>query len=70
MLNKNMIKIRDYLRKNKDTLPITIKEDLSEFSDEKLNKNNKTNENKYYDKNTDKYTEDTTSNLYYEDNKN
>ena len=65
-----MIKIRDYLRKNKDTLPITIKEDLSEFSDEKLNKNNKTNENKYYDKNTDKYTEDTTSNLYYEDNKN
>ena len=70
MLNKNMIKIRDYLRKNKDNLPITIKEDLSEFSDEKLNKNNKTNENKYYDKNTDKYTEDTTSNLYYEDNKN
>ena len=65
-----MIKIRDYLRKNKDNLPITIKEDLSEFSDEKLNKNNKTNENKYYDKNTDKYTEDTTSNLYYEDNKN
>ena len=60
----------DYLRKNKDNLPITIKEDLSEFSDEKLNKNNKTNENKYYDKNTDKYTEDTTYNLYYEDNKN
>ena len=79
---KDQEKIRDYLRKNKDNLPITIKEDLSEFSDEKLNKNNKKNENQYYDKNndkntdkytdknTDKYTEETTSNLNYEDNKN
>ena len=71
---KEQEQIRDYLKKNKYNIPVTIKEDPSEFSDEiKTNNynNNYNNMNNNYNNNNNNYNNnnnrDDMSNLPFDD---